>query len=352
MQKDMHFYGTYAVARIAGFKPGDAKIIATAAEFVDEAVAATPINLGNQRYMLPVVSAHKMLELGKNCDEMDQWKVWVPFHFLPGGRGETVEERLMCQWGDPGNVATDAIIDLALEAGEKNKPYALHLLGIVTHVIQDTYAHYGFSGIASDLNKIDQTTLKPLNASDGIMDHITDKFDKCWDRLAGSFADATRLGHAGASTCPDRPYLKWEFTTEEGQASGVRDNPDSFYKACTRLHAIYQAFIENKPSMQDRAGHLEFEDKVAKEIKAIIAEEGPGDDRGEYWRDRIVSSALYTVDKEEMSLKYDIKDWRVKAMLDATVASNTEAHKFNWAASKYLNTVHDDILPELKILLD
>ena len=32
----MHYYGTYAIARIAGLKPKDAKIIAYSAQFVDD----------------------------------------------------------------------------------------------------------------------------------------------------------------------------------------------------------------------------------------------------------------------------------------------------------------------------
>jgi len=38
MQVDMHFFRTYVVARVAGFMPAQAKTIATAIEFVDEAV--------------------------------------------------------------------------------------------------------------------------------------------------------------------------------------------------------------------------------------------------------------------------------------------------------------------------
>ena len=36
MQVDMHYYGTYAMARAAGLKADVCKIIATAAEFVDD----------------------------------------------------------------------------------------------------------------------------------------------------------------------------------------------------------------------------------------------------------------------------------------------------------------------------
>ena len=36
MQVDMHYYGTYAIARSAGLAAEDCRIIATAAQFVDD----------------------------------------------------------------------------------------------------------------------------------------------------------------------------------------------------------------------------------------------------------------------------------------------------------------------------
>ena len=38
MQKDMHYYGTYTLARTAGITPEVAEIIATASQFVDDNV--------------------------------------------------------------------------------------------------------------------------------------------------------------------------------------------------------------------------------------------------------------------------------------------------------------------------
>ena len=39
MQLDMHYHGTYAMARAAGLTPDAAKMIATCAQFVDDNVA-------------------------------------------------------------------------------------------------------------------------------------------------------------------------------------------------------------------------------------------------------------------------------------------------------------------------
>ncbi|QGY40211.1 hypothetical protein GM415_08745 [Pseudodesulfovibrio cashew] len=356
MQLDMHFYGTYAVARIAGFTPESALTVATAAQFVDEAVSATPIEVAEQRYMLPVVSAHAMLELGKNFDLMDQWNVWVPFHFLPGGMGDNADERLVCLLGDPGNDAVDEIIRFALKAGAEGKPYALHLLGIVTHVIQDTYSHYGFSGMASALNEVKQDTLTPLNVV-RLQDYISRKLDTFFERVAASFAEASKLGHAGAATFPDRPYLKWAFDyavpggPDVDYLDAERDNPATFLKACTRLHAVYSAYLDGATRVEQ--GHLPFEAGVAGEIANILVEEGTKEERCGYWRRQIQAGALFPeVADEDRALVYSAQGWGVRAMLDNPLAVTTDAYQFHRAAGKYLDKVRLDILTALGILLD
>lgn len=355
MQVDMHYYGTYAVARIAGFQPDLAKTIATAAQFVDEAVAASPINLGGQGYLLPVVSAHDMLELGKNFDQMDQWNVWVPFHFLPGGAGNTAEERLTCLLGEPGNTGVDEIISMTLETGADDERHSLHLLGIISHVIQDTYSHYGFSGVASDLNEIDQTSLEALNTA-RLSGYVSRKVDTFFERVAASFAEASRLGHAGAATFPDRPYLEWNFNYENeghpdvpyiGQA---RDNKETFMLACTRLHAVFDAFLKGHRSLTQP--HLPFGPATAQTISNILAFEGKKDERCEMWQEAIASGSLFpNLDSADENLDYSSKGWGIRAMKGNPLAVTTEAYLYHRAANQYLEKVHNSILPDLEILI-
>ena len=39
MQKDMHYYGTYAIVRATGFKPEYAQFIVYSAQFVDDSTS-------------------------------------------------------------------------------------------------------------------------------------------------------------------------------------------------------------------------------------------------------------------------------------------------------------------------
>lgn len=350
MQIDMHFYATYALARLAGFPPDTARIVATADQFVDGAVEGDPVSLGARAALLPVVSSHAMLKR-ENLDRRDPWRVWVPFHFLPGGRGALAEERLVCLWGEPGNPAADAVIRLALAAsGEVHGP---HLLGIVAHVIQDTYAHYGFSGIAHPNNRVIRQSLRTRNAG-RLQSYVAGKLDTFFERLKGAVAEASMLGHAGAATLPDRPYLRWELRYERpgnpdvGYLSAPHDNPATYLAACTRLHAVFRAFLAG--AAEPAEGHAPFSPDAATEIIAILSAVGTAEERCERWRSGIESGLLFETAPEDMDLQYAAAGWDEGALADAPAAEATDAFPFARAARRYLDAVHGDILPRLGIL--
>ncbi|MFT4928740.1 MAG: hypothetical protein ACI8WB_004860, partial [Phenylobacterium sp.] len=95
MQVDMHYYGTYAMARAAGLKADVCKIIATAAEFVDDNAGHQNLNAKDKGHLHVTATAHHSVD-GDNLENDDQRLVWVPFHFLPGNEGDSYELRLQC----------------------------------------------------------------------------------------------------------------------------------------------------------------------------------------------------------------------------------------------------------------
>ena len=146
----MHYYGTYAMARAAGINRNTAKIIATAAQFVDDNAEKDNIEFRDGARLDSEATAHHALN-HKNIDPEDQRKIWVPFHFLPGNEGETYTERLVCR--KDSEIAREMVQHMLSLA---NRSYAVPLMGITAHVYADTFAHYGFSGISSRRNKINK----------------------------------------------------------------------------------------------------------------------------------------------------------------------------------------------------
>ena len=170
MQIDIHYYAAYAIARLAGIRPKAAGTIATASQYVDDAVAADIQYHENGNKLVPIVTAHRLLELTENRDVNDQPFVWVPFHFFPGNNGpenkdpknkdNVFSEQLICQKDSP---LINELINHYLDLYDR--PFALELMGLTAHVYADTFSHSGFSGVSSTQNKVDAASITPQNAT-------------------------------------------------------------------------------------------------------------------------------------------------------------------------------------------
>ena len=96
MQKDMHYFGTYAMFRAAGLAPKVCQIIATAAEFVDDNGEHETIEFLDGGRLDFIPTAHHSTDI-KSIYHYYQRLIWVPFHFIPGNEGRTISERLLCR---------------------------------------------------------------------------------------------------------------------------------------------------------------------------------------------------------------------------------------------------------------
>lgn len=123
MQKDFHFYVTYALARKAGYKAEDSAKVAWANEYTDRQ------------------TDEDIYEVQTQCPKVDRWDdpqiqltVLVPFHFVPGDDGDwpwkTTEKSPRAQ----------ELLKVAEQSDD------LYRLGIALHAFQDTFSHQGFSG--------------------------------------------------------------------------------------------------------------------------------------------------------------------------------------------------------------
>ena len=142
MQLDMHYYGTFCLARAAGLRLDVAQTIATAAQFVDDNTATTHLSFEDGAEVYAEATAHHAADLSNLSDE-DQRKVWIPFHFLPGNEGVGYTEQLKCRMDS--EIAREMVKH---HLGLRNASYASELMGIAAHVYADTFSHYGFSGSA------------------------------------------------------------------------------------------------------------------------------------------------------------------------------------------------------------
>lgn len=348
MQEDMHYYGTYAMARAAGLDRDACTVIATAAQFVDDHAEGDSVTFLDGARIDTEATAHHVGDLIRNDDEKDQRLVWVPFHFLPGDTGNSYQERMVCR---KNSEIAQHVVDHCLT--KHDQPYALALLGITAHVYADTFSHHGFSGFSSDINKVDSDSFK---FDDGlkhdIKDYILEKFERFAFKYGGSDVAevATNgLGHGSVATFPDRPYLKWSFCYEHAPDTRIeRDNPADFLEGCEALYDMFCRFRELEPDYADTHGSRRFED-IRPMITEVLGVQAAMDGRIEAWQTLAQSGRLFAGGAETIPT-YDAKAWNTmfeqfRDRPDAEEAISIPIFHFYQGAAVHRTHVLRELLP-------
>ena len=131
MQKDFHFYVTYALARKVGIEAEVARDIAWADQYTDDLTEADLYGVQTQ-----------CDRLGNWGDKQIQFSVLIPFHFIPGGTPKSKWPWMVTE----NNTRAKALVNAALTS---KSPLSL---GIALHGLQDTFSHQNFSGWQEDAN--------------------------------------------------------------------------------------------------------------------------------------------------------------------------------------------------------
>ena len=376
MQIDMHYYGTYAMARAAGLERETAQVIATSAQFVDDNIARDAVTFRDGSRIDTEATAHHPIDLS-NRDDRDQRRVWVPFHFLPGNVGETYTERLKCRMDSP---VVQEMCEHHLIHAERS--FGPHLLGIATHVYADTFSHYGFSGVSSRGNRVENDSFRfhedvdgmdgPVaDLSSGIRDYITQKATafftgrgqhggvltniKTWVAEEASGA----LGHGSVATLPDRPYLVWSFDYERQDAvagtRSLRNNPATFLAGCRALHGVFRKFADRRPDLASGTGR-DF-DAIEPCVREILLTQAEKAGRIAAWRDAAKAGRLFGGAVGETIPDYGGEDWNAQwANLDGGeeygAAMETHIWRFYQAAAVHRTYVLRELLPKHGLVVD
>lgn len=370
MQIDFHHTVTYVCARMAGFSHEEADIISYSAQYVDEATNDGILKFeGGQKYSR-MASAHKMIDR-RNFSEAANHKVWVPFHFLPGNgdspsrsnpNGSFIR-KLVCK---PNSYVSREILDMC--RSKKDKPYALHRLGITMHVFADTFAHQGFAGIQHKINEVNDLELhnEDIDMNSKLKNFFGDFFDSITQKF---LSNVVPLGHGPALECPDKPYLKWSYKNGFDELI-ERDNTEIFMAAVQNMVGDMMLFREDIDASPDSEHLVEDFAKIKSNFKLFT--EQRGDERHERWIESIAngdfsfgSENLKFVAKGEGSWKYnavkievsdesDIQDDDGEIEEEYKPEFDPEFLQSNWKLfhdalqAHYFDVVHD-ILPKYNI---
>ena len=212
MDTEFHYYMTGIIAKAAGFSKDEAKIIATASEYVDENDVCLSIedrsnNVPYQNYISQTMNILK--------PKQKLMRIYPVFHFVPG---EPMSESACRCDGKmhllnttPDNEIANKMFDLAFTSSEDTR---LYRIGIATHAYADTWAHQNFVGWYDFFNDI-ALDVKP------------------------------DIGHANAEHHPDWPAHRWE---DPRLVQDEIDNTERFLAAAKEIYLKYQHYNEQKGS--------------------------------------------------------------------------------------------------------
>ncbi len=366
MQLDMHYYGTYAMARAAGLKVKDAETVAYAAQYVDDSTANDSEVHEDGGMFQTIATAHTGSEAIGNAaaDHTEQRKVWVPFHFFPGNEGATLSEKLCCV--KDGELAREMVANHIRHAVLVKNEYGLELIGVMAHVYADTFAHYGFSGISSRNNKVDGTSFE-LDVKDkktkayimgkfsGFLSKYTPTFlIKNYRNIASKGASVATgaLGHGAVGTYPDRPFLRWRFNFKmKDRDSGWRKNQATFLEACEKLHKAFYQYADEADILKKPKEFADIKDKV----EEIISLESPKEGRIEAWINAIEAGELFDTEDDE-ALFFSKHEWEQQKedfedLEHAHEMIKKEVYKFHQAAIYHRDYTLKQLLPKYGIVV-
>ena len=259
-----------------------------------------------------------------------------------------------------------------------SQPWAIELMGVAAHVYADTFAHYGFSGVSSPLNRINGRTLTFKVVKEEINNHIRTKktnFSTKYGKekrqesflkqcLSDTLEDLTgALGHAGVFTYPDRPYLNWSFKYEYGEDTDkkqVRDNPATFIEGAQKLHSFLRAFRTQRPDLTDTNAAIDF-GTIQKGLFEIIYFEGEKDKRCLQWQNffqKIVKDrSLVENNNNNLPIPvYDENEWHnhrddFDKLTVASEITSKPIYRFYQAAGFHRHYVLRELLPSYGLVV-
>jgi len=366
MQEDMHYYGTYAMARSAGLEVESAKVIAYAAQYVDDSTSNDGEIHEDGGMFETTASAHTDSQAIFNAaaDNLEQRKVWVPFHFFPGGKGDTLSEKLTCV--KDSILAQEMIQNHIVHSVDMKDRYGLELMGVAAHVYADTFSHYGFSGVSSRNNEVDGDSFELDVKNEAVKAYIMNKANSFFAKYAPSYlidnyrkiasvgasAVTGALGHGAVGTYPDRPFLRWQFTyIKDNKLSGWRNNHDTFLEGCEKMHSMFESFATKANLSVNAVAFSEIKQKVSE----ILSLEGNKEDRINAWINAINSNQLFkSTNNEALEYLPDLWEQQKDDFEDLEHSQDmTKRHvyKFHQAAIYHRNYTLKQLLPKHGIMV-
>ncbi|MBW2095557.1 MAG: hypothetical protein JRI80_11770 [Deltaproteobacteria bacterium] len=304
MEKDFHYYVTYALAKKAGFSHEDSHIIAYASQYVDDnnesqypredSPPQFPSAIQTEDgFFRPIMT--QSMSVKSLVYEIQKF-VYVPFHFIPGDNNQPIDGHSNKYSTTPDSQNARSLLRAALATGN------LYRIGIALHTYADTWSHQNFTGYEEDWNSVFswRNPFRALAPNIGHADvgHLPDEISSTWNDYRF-----------------DKPYRK-------------RENRRIAFEACKRI------FQELRRAQNGET----YWTAVKSDFRKIINAEDY-DERIALVRDYLNKPDLYY--KKDLWIESAVQDRGGEDLVAAPELKDTHWYRFQVAARAQLALVMD-----------
>ena len=295
MQKDFHYYATYAAAILAGYTHEESLTICYSDQLTDLCSKSFLSKLGGPLSAATTQLAMEMADARTDLvGRQDITRIWASFHFLPYDLNVA---RKGCSklYLHKYSLICNPNSDLVVETVNLGKS-SLQATGIAMHVLADTWAHRYFAGTPSlVINNTDSWFFELLPEGEGFRERrITFRHNPTApdDLEKGVYTNSLfqasenaimNLGHGRAGHLPDYSFIRYKYLPAWGDYEEViKDNPRDYYMAFCQMIEAMKALRGSAPAFEKDRYDFEAAAPYEEEIRAILEKRQP--DACEDWK--------------------------------------------------------------------
>ena len=283
MQKDFHYYATYAAAILAGYTHEESLAICYSDQLTDLCSKSFLSKLGGPVSAATTQLAMEMADARTDLvGRQDITRIWASFHFLPYDLNVA---RKGCSklYLHKYSLICNPNSDLVVETVNLGKS-SLQATGIAMHVLADTWAHRYFAGTPSlVINNTDSWFFELLPEGEGFRERrITFRHNPTApdDLEKGVYTNSLfqasenaimNLGHGRAGHLPDYSFIRYKYLPAWGDYEEViKDNPRDYYMAFCQMIEAMKALRGSAPAFEKDRYDFEAAAPYEEEIRAIL----------------------------------------------------------------------------------
>lgn len=283
MQKDFHYYATYAAAILAGYSHEESLAICYSDQLTDLCSKSFLSKLGGP---LSAATTQLAMEMADARTDMigrqDITRIWASFHFLPydlNAARKGCSKLYLHKYSLICNPNSDLVVE-TVNLGKSS----LQATGIAMHVLADTWAHRYFAGTPSlVINNTDSYFFELLPEGERFRERriafrhnptAPDDLEK--GIYTNSLFQASEnaimnLGHGRAGHLPDYSFIRYKYLPAWGDYEDVvKDNPHDYYMAFCQMIEAMKALRGSASAFEKDRYDFEAAAPYEEEIRAIL----------------------------------------------------------------------------------